>query len=134
MAFDEQLAERIRKGLAGHQAVEKRMFGGLCFMVKGAMCCGVHKNDFVARVGSERRDEALGQAHARLMGITGRPMRGFLFVGPEGVRTDAHLRKWLNWCTSYAASDQVQKKSKRCTSSHGRAANKKTAKRKSSRS
>lgn len=96
MAFDEQLAERIRKGLAGHQAIEKRMFGGLCFMVKGAMCCGVHKNDFIARVSSERYDEALGQAHARLMDITGRPMRGFLFVGAEGVRTDAQLRKWLN--------------------------------------
>ena len=134
MAFDEQLAERIRKGLAGHRAVEKRMFGGLCFMVKGAMCCGVHKNDFIARVGSERHDEALGHAHARLMDITGRPMRGFLFVGAEGVRTDAQFGKWLNWCASYAVSDQVQKKSKRRTSSLGRAANKKTAKRKSSRS
>jgi hypothetical protein len=57
MAFDEQLAERICKGLAGHQAVEKRMFGGLCFMVKGAMCCGVYKDDSIARVGSERHDE-----------------------------------------------------------------------------
>jgi hypothetical protein len=101
---------------------------------EGSDVPGVRKNDFVARVGSERHDEALGQAHARLMDITGRPMRGFLFVGPEGVRTDAQLMKWLNWCTSYAASDQVQEKSKRRTSSQGRAANKKTAKRKSSRS
>ena len=98
------------------------------------MRCGVHKNDFVARVGSDRHDEALGQAHARLMDITGRPMRGFLFVGPEGVRTDAQLRKWLNWCTSYAASDEVQKKSTRRPSSQRRPPNKKTAKRKSSTS
>ena len=134
MAFDEQLAERIRKGLAGHQAVEKRMFGGLCFMVKGAMCCGVHKNDFVARVGSERHDEAVAQAHARLMDITGRPMRGFLFVGHEGVRTDAQLRKWLDWCTSYAASDEVQKRSKRPTPSPARSRRGKYAKSKGSRS
>ena len=97
MAFDEELAERIRKGLTRRQAAEKRMFGGLCFMVRGAMCCGVHKNDFIARVGGDRHDEALAQAHARPMDITGRPMRGFLFVGPEGVRTDAQLKKWLDW-------------------------------------
>src|SRR5262249_24925875 len=108
MAFDEQTAERIRKRLAGHQGVGNRNVGGLCLRVKGAMCCGVHKNDFVARVGSDRHDEALAQGHDRLMDITGRPMRGFLFVGPEGVRTDAQLRKWINWCTSYAASDEVR--------------------------
>ena len=129
MAFDEELAERIRKGLTRRQAAEKRMFGGLCFMVRGAMCCGVHKNDFIARVGGDRHDEALAQAHARPMDITGRPMRGFLFVGPEGVRTDAQLKKWLDWCTSYVASDEVQKKSKRSTLSQGRASPNKNAKR-----
>lgn len=112
MAFGEELAERIRKGLASHEAVEKRMFGGLCFMVKGAMCCGVYKDDFIARVGGDRHDEAFAQPYARLMDITGRPMRGFLFVAPGGVRTDAQLRKWLDWCTSYATSDKVQKRSK----------------------
>jgi len=130
MAFDEELAERIRKGLVDHKAVEKRMFGGLCFMVKDAMCCGVYKDDFIARVGDDRHDEAIAQPHARFMDITGRPMRGFLFVAPEGVRTEAQLRNWLNWCTSYAASDEVQQKSKRRMSSPGRAASKKTAKRK----
>jgi hypothetical protein len=90
---------------------------------------------------SELRVDLINGSMIRLYGAdnpdalrSGRPMRGFLFVGPEGVRTDAQLRKWLNWCTSYAASDQVKKKSKRRTSSQGRAANKKTAKRKSSRS
>jgi len=113
MAFDEQLAERIRKGLVGHNPVEKRMFGGLCFMVNGAMCCGVYKNDFVARVGDSQHDEAIAQPHTRLMDITGRPMRGFLFVGPDGVRTETQFKKWLNWCTSYSASNEVQKRLKR---------------------
>ena len=113
MAFDEQLAERIRKGLLGHHAAEKRMFGGLCFMVNGAMCCGVYKDDFVARVGDNQHDDAITQPHTRLMDITGRPMRGFLFVGPDGVRTEVQLKKWLYWCTSYSSSSDAQKRSKR---------------------
>jgi len=118
MAFDKQLAERIRKGLASHKTVEKRMFGGLCFMVNDAMCCGVHKNDFVARVGPERHAEALRRPHARPMDITGRPMQGFVFVGPEGVRTDAQLKKWPEWCASFAA---VAKKTPRRKRTKGRA-------------
>jgi hypothetical protein len=89
MAFNEQLAERIREGLAGHKAVEKRMFGGLCFMLNDAMCCGVHKNDFVARVGPERLAEALRKPHARPMDITGRPMQGFVFVEPDSQNAEA---------------------------------------------
>jgi TfoX N-terminal domain len=118
MAFNEQLAQRIREGLAEHKAVEKRMFGGLCFMLNDVMCCGVHKNDFVARVGPERHAEALRKSHARPMDITGRPMQGFVFVEPEGVRTDAQLRKWLEWCTSFAA---VAKKTPRGKRTKGRA-------------
>ncbi len=113
MSFDEKLAERIRTGLARHDAVEKRMFGGLCFMVNDAMCCGVHKDDFVARVGPERHADALRKPHARPMDITGRPLRGFVFVGQEGVRTDVQLRKWLEWCTAFAASAGAAKKSAR---------------------
>jgi hypothetical protein len=128
IVFDEKLAQRIRKRLSTHNAVEKHMFGGLCFMVNDAMCCGVHRDDFVARVGADRHEEAMQHAHVRPMDITGRPMRGFLFVGPEGVRTDAQLNKWLNCCISRVDSNEDQKRPKRRTSPERQSAQKKPAK------
>jgi hypothetical protein len=96
MSYDEQLAGRVRRCLAGRSdVVEKKMFGGLCFMVGGAMCCGLTKTDFVVRVGAEAYDDALAQPHARPMDFTGRPLKGMVYVGPEGIRTDAALARWV---------------------------------------
>jgi hypothetical protein len=67
------------------------MFGGLCFMVNSAMCCGVHKDAFVARIGTEREGKALSRPHVRPMDITGRPLRGFVFVVAKVVQADAAL-------------------------------------------
>jgi hypothetical protein len=96
MSYDEKLAARIRSQLSGRRdVVEKKMFGGLCFMVGGAMCCGLTKTDFMVRVGPAQYEEALAQPHARPMDFTGRPLKGMVYVAPQGLRTDAALGRWL---------------------------------------
>jgi len=96
MSYDEALAARIRKCLAGRtDVVEKKMFGGLCFMVGGAMCCGLTKSDFMVRVGPDKYDDALAQPHARPMDFTGRPLKGMVYVAPEGLRTESALAQWV---------------------------------------
>jgi TfoX/Sxy family transcriptional regulator of competence genes len=96
MSYDEELAMRVRKALAARDdVVEKKMFGGLCFMVNAAMCCGLTKSDFMVRVGPAQYDDALAQPHARPMDFTGRPLKGMVYVAPEGLRTDAALARWV---------------------------------------
>ena len=96
MPFDETIAQRIRDILAeACPAKERRMFGGLAFMVNGHMCCGVVGEEIVVRVGAEEHDEALSQPHARAMDFTGRPMKGFVYVGPAGYLNKAALKMWI---------------------------------------
>jgi TfoX/Sxy family transcriptional regulator of competence genes len=96
MSYDEKLASRIRAILSERDdVIERKMFGGLCFIVGGAMCCGLTKTDFMVRVGPERYDEALAQAHARPMDFTGRPLKGMVYVAPAGLRTRAALEAWV---------------------------------------
>jgi TfoX/Sxy family transcriptional regulator of competence genes len=96
MSYDESLATRIRDVLADRtDVVEKKMFGGLCFMVNGSMCCGLTKTDFMVRVGPDQYEEALAQPHARPMDFTGRPLAGMVYVAPEGLKTRARLAKWV---------------------------------------
>ncbi len=96
MPFDERLAQRIRDILAEEcHAKGRRMFGGLAFMVNGHICCGIVGEDLVVRVGAEGHEQALSQPHARAMDFTGRPMKGFVYVGPDGYRTKAALKTWL---------------------------------------
>ena len=95
MPYDETLAERLRPLFRGKYSVkEKRMFGGLSFMVNGHMCCGIVGNDLVVRTGPDRFSEAIRQPHARPMDFTGRPMKGFVYVAPAGYRSDLDLRSW----------------------------------------
>ena len=86
MAYDETLAERVRELLADlvdpAEVREQRMFGGVAFMVRGNMCCGVHGSELIARLSPEDGESALGEPFVRPMDMTGRPMRGWLFVGP----------------------------------------------------
>ncbi len=97
MAFDERIAQRVRDILGEEcPAKERRMFGGLAFMVNGHMCCGIVGGDLVVRVGAEGHEQALSQPHARAMDFTGRPMKGFVYVGPLGYRTKAALKTWIN--------------------------------------
>ena len=105
MAYDETLAQCIRELLADrHSVVEKRMFGGIAFMLRGNMCCGIVRDDLMVRVGPERHHEALAQPHARPMDFTGRPMRGMVYVTPDGFRTDSDLKRWLELGLLFAAS------------------------------
>lgn len=96
MAHSERLAARVREILAEDGDVDERaMFGGVTFMVDGHMCCGVIRDDLVLRLGPDRAEQALVEPHVRPMDFTGRPLKGFVFVGPPGSRTEASLRRWL---------------------------------------
>jgi TfoX/Sxy family transcriptional regulator of competence genes len=96
MPYNERLAKRVRDILAQEcPAKERRMFGGLAFMVDGHMCCGIVADDLVVRVGAEAHAEALSRLHARAMDFTGRPIKGFVYVGPSGYRTKAALKTWI---------------------------------------
>lgn len=95
MAYDERLVARVRALLAEREDVgERRMFGGLTFMVGGHMCCGVNGDELIVRLDPDREGEALLRPHARPMDLTGRPMRGFVTVRQAGLRGRA-LDRWL---------------------------------------
>ena len=104
MAYDQTLAERVRSALARHGVVEKKMFGGLAFMLRGNMCCGVLRDDLIVRVGPQKFAQALSMPHARPMDITGRPMKGFVMVGPAGYGTDEALTQWITLGVDSAGS------------------------------
>ncbi|MBI5537039.1 MAG: TfoX/Sxy family protein [Deltaproteobacteria bacterium] len=105
MAFDEGLAQRLREALEDHPGViEKKMFGGVAFMLDGKMFVGVVKEDLMVRVGPDQHDDAVARPHARTMDFTGRPMRGYVFVAPEGYRSDAVLRAWVKRGLSFVAT------------------------------
>lgn len=105
MAYDERLAERARAILKGQRALaEKKMFGGLAFLSNGKMFAGILKNDLVVRVGPEAHDASLKEPHTRPMDFTGKPMKGYVFVSPDGIKTTAHLRKWLMKGLDFVAS------------------------------
>jgi TfoX/Sxy family transcriptional regulator of competence genes len=101
MAYDETLAERVRAELAGEDGLtERKMFGGLAFMLDGNMACGIVKDELMLRLGPEGADRALDEPHVRAMDFTGRPMTGMVFVAPEGLR-DEGLRHWVGEAASY---------------------------------
>jgi len=105
MAFDSALAERIRKRLGKRAGLtEKKMFGGLAFLMRGNMCCGVHGSELIVRLDPAESDRALKQPHTRLFDISGRPMKGWMLVGPGGVATDADLGRWVERAAGYAGS------------------------------
>ena len=101
------LLERVRTALAARRNVtEKRMFGGSCFLIRGNMSCGVTKTgkDLMVRVGPDAHAKALARKHARPMDITGRPMKGFVFVDPAGTRTTAQVERWVDMGAAFARS------------------------------
>ena len=96
MSFDETLAERLRPLVRGkYEVTEKKMFGGLAFMVNGHMCCGIVATDLVVRTGPDAFEHALKRPHTRPMDFTGRPMKGFVYVAPAGYRSDRDLKSWV---------------------------------------
>lgn len=105
MAFDEKLAERIRKRLGKRPGLlEKKMFGGIAFLLKGNMCCGVHGPEMIVRLDPDQTDKALSERHTRLFDLTGRPMKGWILVEPKGLATEGDLAKWVGVSAKYAGS------------------------------
>lgn len=97
MPYDELLAKRIRNVLTPYQKhlEEKKMIGGLCFMYKGKMSCGIVKEDLMVRVVGEKYESSLKKQHCRVMDFTGKVLKGFLYVDKEGIQTESQLRSWL---------------------------------------
>jgi TfoX/Sxy family transcriptional regulator of competence genes len=106
MAYEETLAARLRQALVKKKLTfsEMKMFGGLAIMVRGHMCCGVLKNELVARVNPERTETLLKQPHARPMDFTGKPMKGFVMVGAKGIQTDKQLGEWVKESSGFVLS------------------------------
>jgi TfoX/Sxy family transcriptional regulator of competence genes len=101
MAYDPDLAQRVRVAVHTHatrrglRTDERKMFGGLAFMVEGTMACGVVGQELMARVGASRHAQALARPHTRPMDFTGRPMTGYIFVTPPGCATDYQVDAWI---------------------------------------
>jgi TfoX/Sxy family transcriptional regulator of competence genes len=96
MAYNEKLAERIRRQLSNRaDVVERKMFGGLAFMVRGHMCCGVVGDELMARVGPAAYEDALRVKHAREMNFTGKPLRGMVYVAAPGIASAKQLGVWI---------------------------------------
>ena len=102
MAFDEFLAARIRDALARKRGVEeKKMFGCVCFLLNGNALAGVWKDRLIARLGPDEAEAALREPHVRAFDITGRPMRNWIAVEPEGVEDDDQLTGWIDRATEF---------------------------------
>jgi hypothetical protein len=105
MAFDEKLAARIRTALGKRAGLtEKRMFGGLAFLLRGNMCVGVHQSEMIVRLAPEDTDAALAEPHTRVFDLTGRPMKGWILVEPKGLASEPALEKWIERAAKFAAS------------------------------
>ncbi len=111
MAFDEGLAERLREQFQDHPDVEeKKMFGGLCFMVSNHMCCGIVKDDLMLRVGPNNYEKCLTKEHASEMDFTGKAMKGLVYVAPEGFESDDDLAEWVGISLGFIESLPPKKK------------------------
>jgi len=105
MPYDEGLAERIRDLFDAREDVtEKKMFGGLAFMINGNMCCGITNEDLMLRLGADGAKDALEDPHARDMEFTGKPLRGFVYIDPEGYAEEEDLECWIGRALTFAMS------------------------------
>ena len=106
MAFDDKLAARIRRQLGKKKGlVEKKMFGGVGFMLNGNMACGVHGSELIVRLAPEETDKALAQRNVRVFDLSGgRPMKGWILVEPAGIESEKDLAKWVDIGAKYAAA------------------------------
>lgn len=105
MPFDEVLADRVRPIVhTTHGVIEKKMFGGLAFLIHGNMSVGVHGTDLIVRIDPDETDAMLKEPGARLFDITGRPMKGWLLVSPIALKQKGGLEKWVKRGVGYATS------------------------------
>ena len=105
MAYDETLAERLRKIMKRRKGItEKKMFGGIAFMCNGNMACGVVQTELMVRVGPELYGTYLADQHAREMDFTGKPLKGMLYINAGGITRDADLKTWVERALKFARS------------------------------
>jgi TfoX/Sxy family transcriptional regulator of competence genes len=112
MAYDELLTERIRRTFREQHTdfEEKKMMGGICFLVNGKMAAGVIKNKMMARIDPEIQDEAMSRKGCTEMDFTHRPMKGYVFVEPEGTDMDSDLEYWVKLCLEFNPKAKASKK------------------------
>ena len=109
MALDTDLAARIRKRLGKRKGLtEKKMFGGLAFLLNGNMCCGIHGSDMIVRLDPKDTDLALKEQHTKVFDLTGRPMKGWILVEAKGLATDEAVARWVGTSLKYTASLAVK--------------------------
>jgi TfoX/Sxy family transcriptional regulator of competence genes len=105
MPFDELLSSRIRTTLGPLPNLEeKKMFGGICVLINGNMACGVYKDDLIVRVGTENYQEALSRPHKKFFDITGKALKGWVMVEPQGCASEPDLKKWVEQGVAFARS------------------------------
>ncbi len=111
MAYNEKLAYRIRKALAEIKNVdEKEMMGGLTFMVNDKMCIGIIKDEMMCRIDPELQETALKKTGCRLMDFTGRPMKGYVMVNENGIKSKKEFEYWINLCLDFNKRAKSSKK------------------------
>jgi len=114
MAYNEKLNDRIREAIANLPKVEeKHMFGGTCFMVNGKMCVGVVKDEMMCRIDPDIYEEALHKRGCREMVFTGRPMKGYVFVSEDGMKTKKEFDYWINLCLEFNKKAKASKPKKK---------------------
>jgi TfoX/Sxy family transcriptional regulator of competence genes len=111
MAYNERLADRIREALENTpRTLEKQMFGGVAFMVNNKMCVGVVKDDMMCRINPEIQDLALDKTGCRPMDFSGRPMKGFVYVSEEGMKSKKDFMYWINLTLDFNTQAKASKK------------------------
>jgi len=115
MAYNNILADRVRQFLAVKNLAieEKKMMGGLTFMVNGKMCVGILNDDLMARIAPEQYENALSKKGSREMDFTGKPMTGFIFIDPQGTNQEEDLAYWINLALDFNDRAKVSKKGKK---------------------
>lgn len=121
MAYDELIADRMRRVFQEKKITytEKKMFGGLCFMVDGKMCCGIHYDKkketdlLMARIGTSASEAAMERTGCHPMDFTGRPMKGYVFITPDGFDDEEDLSYWLQLCIDFNPLAKTSKKKKK---------------------
>ena len=105
MPYNEELAERVRKLLKRRKGYsERKMFGGVCFMINGNMCVGIWQGSLIVRLDRDSHERTLSEPYTRPMDLTGKVMRGWAIVDPEGIAEDDELKTWVRRAAAYAGS------------------------------
>jgi TfoX/Sxy family transcriptional regulator of competence genes len=104
MAYDLKLADRVRSQLDGIPVAEKKMFGGIGFLLNGNLACGVNKDNLIVRIDPEKQELLLKKPHAKPFDLTGKPMKGWLLVEASGVKTEKQLSAWVKEGVEFAST------------------------------